>query len=89
MSASIRVSLPTSLRDWVRRQVRRKGYGTANQYVLELLRHDQLREARDRVDATLLESLDSGEAVEMTARDWQAIRAEGRKKASARRRING
>jgi len=89
MPSSFRVVLPTSMRDWVRNQVRRRGYHSADDYVLELLRHDQLREARDRVDAVLLQALDSGEPAEMTARDWQHIRSQGRKRAAARRRTSG
>jgi uncharacterized protein YoaH (UPF0181 family) len=54
--------------------------------VLQLLRHDQLQEARDRVDAKLLQALDSGEAKAMTAEDWQAIRTNGRKQAASLRR---
>ena len=88
MSTSFRVSLSTSLRDWVRREVRRKGYGTPNQYFLQLLRHDRLRAEQDRVDATLADALDSGAPAEMTSRDWRQIRTEGRKRA-ARRRVEG
>ncbi len=85
----MRVSLPASLRDWVNRQVRQRGYGTADEYVVELLRHDQLREARDHVDAKLTKALQGGESLEMTTRDWNHIRNEGRKRAAARRRAKG
>jgi Arc/MetJ-type ribon-helix-helix transcriptional regulator len=89
MAESIRVSLPPALREWLRGQVRRKGYGSAEEYLGGLLRHDQLREARDRVDAELLKALDSGEPAPLTRSDWQRIRTEGRKRAAARRRARG
>lgn len=74
------------MRAWVQRRVRQKGYATASEYVLQLLRHDQLQEARDRVDAKLVEALDSGEPEAMTTEDWQAIRTNGRKRAASLRR---
>ena len=74
------------MRAWVQQRVRQKGYATASEYVLQLLRHDQLQEARDRIDAKLLDALDSGEPKAMTAEDWQAIRTNGRKQAASPRR---
>ena len=86
MPMSFRVSIPAPLRGWVQRRVRQKGYSTASEYILQLLRHDQLQEARDRVDAKLLDALDSGEPTEMTQQDWEEIRTEGRKRAATRKR---
>ena len=59
---------------------------TAGEYILDLLRHEQVRAARDLVDARLLQALDSGPASEMTARDWQEVRAEGRRRAAGKRK---
>lgn len=42
--------------------------------------------ARDRVDAKLIQALDSGPGTDMTAQDWQDIREEGRKRAASRRK---
>ena len=88
MPTPCRVSIPAPLRAWVQRRSRQKGYSTASEYVLQLLRLDQLQEVRDRVDAKLLEALDSGEPTEMTKQDWQDIRTEGRKRAAARRQTS-
>jgi hypothetical protein len=74
------------MKAWVQRRLRQKGYTTASEYVVQLLRHDQLQDARDRVDAKLLEALDSGEAKAMTDDDWQQIRMTGRKRAAVLRR---
>jgi antitoxin ParD1/3/4 len=86
MSTPLRITLPSNLRDWVQRQVSRKGYNTPSEYVRELLRLERLREVQERVDAKLLEALDSGPAVEMTAQDWEEIRTKGPKRAAARTR---
>ncbi|MDY6785266.1 MAG: type II toxin-antitoxin system ParD family antitoxin [Cyanobacteriota bacterium] len=37
-------------------------------------RKDQKRKAKERVEALLLEALDSGSATPMTENDWQEIR---------------
>ena len=86
MPNSLHIELPDPLREWVERQVSRRGYGTASDYVLDLLRQEQLQEVRDGVDAKLVEALESGPAAEMTLQDWQAVRQEGQRTAEALRR---
>jgi len=86
MPNSLRITLPDPLSEWVQRQMSTKGYRTASAYVLDLLRHEQLQEARDRVDANLLAALESGPATDMTAQDWQEVRSEGRRRAAGRRK---
>jgi antitoxin ParD1/3/4 len=81
MRASINISLPDSLRDWVERQVEEKGYGTASEYVGDVLRREQEAAARMRVDARLTEAINSGDSMPMTRQDWQRIRREGLKRA--------
>ncbi len=85
MTTSMNISLPVSLKNWIEGQVQKKGYSTASEYVREILRREQAHEARRRVDSKLLAALDSGPPTPMTARDWQDIRREGRKRAAARR----
>ncbi len=41
--ATMNVSLPKSLKEFVDRQVASANYGTASEYVRELIRHDQNR----------------------------------------------
>jgi antitoxin ParD1/3/4 len=53
------VSLPTELRELVDQKIERDRYSSASEYVRELIREDMKREARDRVDAILLNSLAS------------------------------
>jgi antitoxin ParD1/3/4 len=86
MPSTLRITLPEPLREWVERQISRKGYSTASDYVLDLLRHEQLQEARDRVDLKLIEGIESGPAAEMTPQDWQDIRQEGRQRAARQRK---
>lgn len=41
--ATMNISLPEALKEFVDRQVSSAGYGTASEYVRELIRHDQER----------------------------------------------
>jgi|HubBroStandDraft_1064217.scaffolds.fasta_scaffold401138_1 antitoxin ParD1/3/4 len=74
---SLNVSLPEPLKKYIERQTRQGGYSTPSEYMRDLIRADQRQKARDRVEALLLEGLESGPATEMTDDDWADIRNEG------------
>ena len=84
MRASIHISLPDNLKDFVQQQVRDKGYGTASEYVRDMLRKEQEQRVRTAVDARLTDALASPTSP-VTARTWHGIRREGLKRASDRR----
>lgn len=43
--STMNISLPDTLKDFVDEQVSRRGYGTSSEYVRELIRRDQERQA--------------------------------------------
>lgn len=69
--ASLNISLPQSLKDYVEGQVQASGYSTPSEYVRELLRDDQRRRAEQRLETLLLEGLDSGDPIEITPEYWE------------------
>lgn len=71
---SMNISLPDTMRTYVEEQVAAGGYSTVSEYFRELVRQDQKRKAQERLEALLLEGLDSGSATPMTAGDWEDIR---------------
>ena len=76
-TATMNISLPTPLRDQLEKKVQRLGsYGSTSEYVRDLIRRDLQREAIEKVDALLLEGLQSGSPVAVTDRWWKARRAE-------------
>ena len=81
MIEEMNISLPSPLKKWVERQATKQGYGTANKYVLDVLRREKALEARDKIDAKLLQAINSGPSAPMTATDWNHIRTEGRRLA--------
>ena len=84
--ATMNISLPASLRQRMEEKLARQGYGSASEYVRELIRRDLTREAIDQVDALLLEGVESGPAVPITAAWWKARRAKAQAPARAPRR---
>ena len=69
--ASLNISLPQSLKDYVEGQVQASGYSTPSEYVRELLRQDQQRRAEQKLEALLLEGLNSGDPIEITPEYWE------------------
>ena len=74
------------MRTWVEEQVKRLGYGTASEYIRQLLREEQKRELQTQIDQKLLEALDSGDPKEMTREDWKRIRRRVFNQESPRKR---
>ncbi len=72
---SMNISLPDSMRTYVESQVASGSYSTASEYFRQLVRADQKRQANERLEALLLEGLESGTATPMTDQDWQAVRS--------------
>ena len=76
------VSLPPELKEWVDRQVKEGGYGTASEYLRDILRRARERQARRQLDVSLVEAVDSGATTVMTDGDWSSIRRAARAAAA-------
>lgn len=72
------VSLPRELKKWVDEQVKRGGYGTASEYLRDMLRRARERQLRRRIDLMLVEAVESGADTVMDDADWDAIRKAAR-----------
>lgn len=68
------VSLPRELKQWVDEQVKIGGYGTASEYLRDMLRRAREREARRTIDGMLVEAVESGATTVMDDSDWTSIR---------------
>jgi antitoxin ParD1/3/4 len=89
--ATMNISLPESMKEFVEDQAARRGFGTVSEYMRAVIREVQERQAaRERIDGLLLEGLDSGPATRMTQADWENIRTEVHKRDAERQgRTNG
>src|SRR5438105_14814045 len=72
---TMNVSLPEELKEYVEQQTQ-TGYSTPSEYVRELIREDQKRRARERLDMLLLEGLDSGDPIPATPEFWSTLKRE-------------
>ncbi len=92
MRATVNISLPASLREWVEQQIRKGGFGTTSEYFRQLLRDEQKRQHRLAVEEKLMEALNSGAPVPVTSATWKASRqrvADRLKVSASRRRAHG
>ena len=55
-------------------QVKEGGYSTPSEYVRALLREDQKRRAEEKLEAFLLEGLNSGKPIDVTPEYWEKKR---------------
>jgi antitoxin ParD1/3/4 len=81
---SINISLPDTMRAYVEEQVAQGGYSSVSEYFRELVRQDQKQVAQERLETMVLEGLNSKDATEMTATDWEDIRQTIRERINKR-----
>jgi antitoxin ParD1/3/4 len=82
---SMNISLPEPLKEFVDGQIAAGRYSSASEYVRELIRADEKRKAEERLEALLLEGLQSAET-ELTSADWSDIRQEAITQVKARKK---
>jgi antitoxin ParD1/3/4 len=82
---SLNISLPEPLREWIETQVKRGRYGNASEYLRDLIRRDQERQAQDRLEDILLEGIKSGPVSYLTKRDWAELRTDVAERLEKRR----
>lgn len=70
---SMNVSLPEALRTFVTERAKGR-FGSASEYIRELIRDDQRRAAQEKLEAMLLQGLDSGDPIEVTPEFWEQKR---------------
>ncbi len=83
---TLNISLPEQMRTFIEEQTRSGGYSTASEYIRALVRNDQKRQARERLDALLLEGLESGDPIPMTPDAWDDVRREVRERIAESQR---
>src|SRR6266404_1089538 len=82
---TMNISLPEQLKDFVDNQVGSGRYSSVSEYVRDLIRDDEKRKAQDRLEAMLMEGVQSGKPTDMTRQDWNEMRREAMKQFKARK----
>ena len=71
---TVNISIPDSMKTFIDEQVAKGGYSTTSEYIRQLLRQEAERVTQARLEALLLEGLDSGEPIEINDDWWQQKR---------------
>lgn len=82
---TMNISLPEPMKKFIEEEVSRGGYSTVSEYIRAVLREEQKRKAQEKLEALLLEGLESGQPAEMTKDYLDEIRREARKRLKAER----
>jgi antitoxin ParD1/3/4 len=68
---TMNIALPESMKHFVQERVAQGGYSSVSEYVRELIRADQKRKVDERIDALVLEGLDSGQPISLSPEYWE------------------
>jgi antitoxin ParD1/3/4 len=82
---TMNISLPEQLKEFVDLQVGSGRYSSVSEYVRDLIRDDEKRKAQEKLEALLMEGIQSSGPTEMTRQDWDDIRREALKQFEGRK----
>jgi antitoxin ParD1/3/4 len=82
---TMNISLPDQLKEFVDEQVGSGRYSSVSEYVRDLIRDDEKRKAQEKVEALLVEGIQSGKPTGMTRQDWEDVRRQAMKQFEARK----
>ena len=85
---ALNVSLPEQLRGFVDAQVSSGSYGSASEFIRELLRNEQRRLAKDNLTAFIQAGLDSGDVKAWTPERFDSLRQSLRESSVAKKAIS-
>jgi antitoxin ParD1/3/4 len=73
--ATMNISLPDPMKEFIETQTSKEGFGSVSEYLRSIIREVQKRQAKQELEAKLLEGL-QGPSVVMTREDWDSIERE-------------
>lgn len=85
---TMNIALPKGLKEFVQEQVDAGGYSSVSEYVRDLIRAEQKRQAREKIQALLLEGLE-GEGTPLTREWWDEFRAKLTERHGRKEKANG
>lgn len=80
---TMNISLPEPLKEFVDTQIASGRYSSVSEYIRALIRNDEKRKAEERLEALLLQGLQSKES-KLTHSDFEDIRKEALAQLKAR-----
>jgi antitoxin ParD1/3/4 len=82
---TMNISLPDPMKQFVEQRIEAGDYSSASEYIRELLRADQKRQAREELENVLLNSLKSGDPIEVTPDMIEDVRQRLRARSAQRK----
>jgi len=82
---TMNISLPDPLKEFVDHQIAEGRYSSVSEYIRELIRADEKRRAEERLEALLLEGLET-EETELTRADLEEVRKDALAQLKARKK---
>lgn len=82
---SVSVSIEDQLKNFADSQVASGRYASMSDYVRHLIDEDERRALQEKLEAALIEGIESGAPSEMTRQDWADIRRDAMRELEARR----
>ncbi len=76
-TATINISIPDSLKLKVEEVVASEGYGNTSEFFRDLVRDYLQKRQQQKLEALLLEGLESGDATPLTRDDFEEIKKRG------------
>ena len=76
-SSTINISIPDKLKNEVENIIASEGYGNTSEFFRDLVRSYIKQRQEKKLEALLLEGLESGEATPFTKADFEAIKQRG------------
>lgn len=83
-TSTMNISLPQTMKEFVEELIAEGSYGTASEYFRELVREDQKRKAQERLEAVLVQRLESGKSAPLSKADWTDVRRALKSRLAAR-----
>ena len=74
-NTTMNISLPETLKEYVRDRVAEGIYSNPSDYIRALIRTDMKRHSQEHLESMMLEGINSGPATEMTCADWDGSMA--------------
>jgi antitoxin ParD1/3/4 len=74
--ATVNISLPDSLKEYVKERMQDEHYSNASDYIRSLIREDQKRHEERQLEQLLLEGVRSGPGIRMDSKEWKKLWAE-------------
>jgi antitoxin ParD1/3/4 len=86
---TMNISLPDPMKEYVEGQVTAGAYSSASEYVRELVRADQRRQAKEELEQILLSAINSGDPIDVTPEMVEQVRSRLRSRAGQRKSVKG